>query len=567
MFSGSVSSPSRCYMYSPCCFVPVSYFPDFRSPCARRELPAMPSAMDRFLCHIGPASPDAGICEYFLDPVIHEKGGPYESEALLHCEDAAECFRCSRKKRRTSYAAYPDYPPTYAEIKRARPKKRGCQRLFSLLAHLACCAQSRRRYQVLTRYQYSKQKKPYSAISVHVEQLTAETYDEEDFSGIPDLIEVVRLQASGPTEAARAIRKKLKYGDVHRQLRALTILDGILQNGGNRIQRTILSDGPLLERLRIAAVDPVSDQDVKKKCKDLFGQWMASSKEQPGLEGAKSLYNQLPQKTKPNTQQRREQSKVLRETEAEARTGNTFGDNEDSSPTVLRKQSIPNPVTLSSASTFGTHKKVKKDKKSKQKLPFNLATERPQILNSIAAASVASTNLTNALKLVNRETQRVSDDPEVLKRFETCKQLRRQILRYIQVIETDEFLGGLIHANEELIGALMAFEVLDKSVDDDSDSELEEAQHLSRQSAAAEKSATRDQPPQKPARPLSGLQMPAPPAYSGPGNQWRDKKRVESESESEESEHEDEDEDDPFGDRNQVNTPMHERQGFSFREV
>jgi LAS seventeen-binding protein 5 len=530
--------------------------------------------MDLFLCHISTASPDAGICEYYPDPVVHEKGDPYESQSLLHYEDPEECFKCSRKKRRATYAAYPDCPPTYAEIKRSRPKKRGCQRVFTLLAHLACYAQSRRRFQILTRYRYSKQKKPYSAISVHVERLTVESYDEDDFSGIPDLIEVVRLQVSGPTEAARAIRKKLKYGDVHRQLRALTILDGLLQNGGNRLQRTILADGPLLERLRIAAVDPVSDQEVQKKCKELFGQWMASSKEQPGLEGAKSLYNQLPKKSKPNTQQRREQSKVLRETEEDARQGNIFGDDDDepqtstsppsrrgsTSPSVLRKPS--NPVTLSTASTFGTNKKVKKDKKNKQKLPFNLNTERPKILNCIAASSVASTNLTNALKLVNRETHQVSADPEVLKRFETCKHLRRQILRYIQVIESDEFLGGLIHANEELIGALMAFEVLDKSVDDDSDSELEEAQHLSRQSAAAEKSAMRDLPqsPVKPPRPQAGLQIPAPPKVGG---QWRARKQVESESESEEES----DEDDPFGDRNQVNTPMHERTGFSFREV
>ena len=177
----------------------------------------------------------------------------------------------------------------------------------------------------------------------------------------------------------------------------------------------MLSDGPLLERLRIAAVDSISDQDVQKKCKDLFRQWMASSKEQPGLEGARDLYNQLPKKSKPDTQQRRAQSKVLRETEEDARRENVFGDDEDDdlpasspprdrtpsypSPSVLRKPS--QPAILSPASTFGTNKKVKKDKKSKQKLPFNLATERPKILNCIAASSVASTNLTNALKLVN----------------------------------------------------------------------------------------------------------------------------------------------------------------------
>ena len=70
------------------------------------------------------------------------------------------------------------------------------------------------------------QKKPYSAVTVAIEDLTSEHYEEDDFSGIPDLVEAIKLQATGPAEAARAIRKKLKYGNVHRQIRALTILDG-----------------------------------------------------------------------------------------------------------------------------------------------------------------------------------------------------------------------------------------------------------------------------------------------------------------------------------------------------
>jgi hypothetical protein len=39
--------------------------------------------------------------------------------------------------------------------------------------------------------------------------MTSEQYEEDDLSGIIDLVEVIRIQASGPTEAARAIRKKL----------------------------------------------------------------------------------------------------------------------------------------------------------------------------------------------------------------------------------------------------------------------------------------------------------------------------------------------------------------------
>lgn len=54
-----------------------------------------------------------------------------------------------------------------------------------------------------------KQRKPYSAITVHIDRLTSEQFDEDEIGGIPDLVDVIRLQDSGPTEAARALRKKL----------------------------------------------------------------------------------------------------------------------------------------------------------------------------------------------------------------------------------------------------------------------------------------------------------------------------------------------------------------------
>lgn len=51
--------------------------------------------------------------------------------------------------------------------------------------------------------------KPYTAVTVQIQRLTSEQYEADDMSGIPDLIEVVRIQSGGPTEAARALRKKL----------------------------------------------------------------------------------------------------------------------------------------------------------------------------------------------------------------------------------------------------------------------------------------------------------------------------------------------------------------------
>ncbi|KAF2092260.1 hypothetical protein K490DRAFT_61700 [Saccharata proteae CBS 121410] len=389
-------------------------------------------------------------------------------------------------------------------------------------------------------------KKPYSAVTVQIDRLTSEQYEENDLGGIVDLIEVIRIQDSGPTEAARAIRKKLKYGSVHRQLRALTILDGLIQNAGTRFQRAF-ADEPLLERLRLLARDDMVDPEVKKRCNVLFRQWAVAYKGKPGLERISMLYKQLPQTKRPQPQH----SKVIKETEAEAETPAS-----PTSPTVPKHRSTPSVTTTitggssahkpthspttsgHSSSFFGS--KDKKDKKTKH-AKFNLEKEKPQLLETIASASVASTNLMNALQLINREQQRVSENAEVVKRFEQCKILRRQILRYIQLIDSDQWIGSLISANDELVKALMAYEIMDKSIDDDSDSDAEE--YAGRSPITSTGSSNVDA--------LAGLDLnaaapPKPPRPGGAGKQ-----RAE-ESESEPEEEEDEDEDDPFADRNAV---------------
>jgi hypothetical protein len=133
-------------------------------------------------------------------------------------------------------------------------------------------------------------------------------------------------------------------------------------------------------------------------------------------------------------------------------------------------------------STYDSSKKKKKDKKSKKSKPFNLEAEKDQMTRHIAEASIAATNLTNTLQTINRERERISENQLAVQRFEACKQLRRKILRYIHLVESEQYLGSLLHANDELVTALMTFEQLDRSIDADSDSddELAEQAHLYR---------------------------------------------------------------------------------------
>ncbi|KAH8789013.1 VHS domain-containing protein [Hyaloscypha sp. PMI_1271] len=401
-------------------------------------------------------------------------------------------------------------------------------------------------------------KKPYSAVTVAVEQLTSERFEEDDLSGIPDLVEAIKLQATGPAEAARAIRKKLKYGNVHRQLRALTLLDGLIQNAGSRFQRTF-ADEMLLERLRVCGTADLSDPLVRDKCKVLFRQWAVEYKNVRGLEQIAGLYKELPRRKQVVTQ---DKSKVLRETEQ-----NPFEDDEEETPPPA-----PAPVASHSRSTslatgqsasprsstpsfFSSSTKSKKDKKKKKGKAFNLEEEKEAMKSTIAEASVASTNLLNALKLINREKEQISENKSAVHHFEICKLLRRKILRYIQHVEAEQWLGALLHANDELVTALMTFEQLDRSIDADSDSddELAEQQHIYK--VMSEKGKEHDTTQQ-----LAGLHI----SGKGPSPEARPPPPPRPvvqplEEDEDEDDFEEEDENDPFADRNAVTTPKVER--------
>lgn len=100
------------------------------------------------------------------------------------------------------------------ELRKSRPYKR-CDETSvprcSVDLYRPCPFCLYRYLRIRLRLWVQKQRKPYSAITVQIDRLTSEQYDENDLGGIVDLIEVIRIQDSGPSEAARAIRKKL-YG-------------------------------------------------------------------------------------------------------------------------------------------------------------------------------------------------------------------------------------------------------------------------------------------------------------------------------------------------------------------
>jgi hypothetical protein len=149
---------------------------------------------------------------------------------------------------------------------------------------------------------------------------------------------------------------------------------------------------------------------------------------------------ELPRRKQVVTQ---DKSKVLRETEQNPFEAEEDNDEEPESPAPphsrqvsvaqLSRTSTPPPSFFSSQSSPTATKKSKKDKKGGKKKgkAFNLEAEKDAMKNCIAESSVASTNLLNALKLINRERERISDNQNALQQFDFCKLLRRKILRYV----------------------------------------------------------------------------------------------------------------------------------------
>ena len=128
-----------------------------------------------------------------------------------------------------------------------------------------------------------------------------------------------------------------------------------------------------------------------------------------------------------------------------------------------------------SSSTRQTQKKTKSDTKSLNKSssykPINFDKESHLITQTIAASQQSATNLTNALKRLNRETHHPEDDPQIQQLYRQCRKLRKDVLIYIQRTESEEWIGTLINANEELVQSLEHYEKALKPVEQDSDSD------------------------------------------------------------------------------------------------
>jgi hypothetical protein len=396
---------------------------------------------------------------------------------------------------------------------------------------------------------------PQTSITVKINQLSKAHFNEdlEDDSlelRISDLIHLIKIQPNtGAVEAARAIRKKVKYGEhADDQLLALQILELLVLNGGTTIGGVIARDDKLNELLRaivkghaLMGNDNTYPGKVISRARAMALGWRYELAELSGFEPFSKLYVAIPRAKRVS----------------ESRPGHSVGIESDSgfaaTPSTPRipppRPKGKSPFTPGEYSTKQTDparkQKKKKKKKSKYggiiyadeqyKIPqINYGVEAPKIRSLLSDCHTHATALDNSLTALARDESPL-DNPKTSKEFEKCRAIRHKILRYLQfvgagdeankskeVLEMDEeFLGSLIGANEKLVQVFKRFDHLcgyteenpapnydeddsDESFystedeEDEDDEELRDVHNKLQQVTVG--SSTKSPPPQRPAK-------------------------------------------------------------------
>ncbi|GAA6008923.1 hypothetical protein JCM11491_003836 [Sporobolomyces phaffii] len=322
--------------------------------------------------------------------------------------------------------------------------------------------------------------KPRSSVSALIDILCLDKYDEDSYEGITEIVESINIQDTGPSEASRAIRKKLKYSDVHGQLRALTILKALVENCGPKFQSTFANER-LVERIKVSAGDPHTDDRVKKKIASVLASWHRQFKDDPRMQLVAGMYKTCgfgaaraaqAQRSAATEAYEREQARYEREAAERA---------ERKAAEQRARQAEKDRAAKEKADKA----KRKQQGTRTRRPPFNFELEKPKILASVGQGTQSAQALINALQHVNREKESVKTNARVQECLEKAKVDRKVVVRYIQLVDADEsgeFIGSLIATNEQIVNAVQLYDRMSKPVELDSDDEaIEEAKRLATQ--------------------------------------------------------------------------------------
>ncbi|KAI0655211.1 hypothetical protein C8Q70DRAFT_1047594 [Cubamyces menziesii] len=307
-------------------------------------------------------------------------------------------------------------------------------------------------------YSAFNREKPHSSITEWVEILTSSNYEDEAYDGIPELVDAINIQATGPAEASRAIRKKIKHGNPHQQYRALVVLKATVENGGHNFQ-TSFADHQLTDALKNLAADPATDHKVKKKLASVLAAWHLQFKDDPSMTLVANLYKQCKvAQTNRVSMDRRAVDNVNAGLGLDAE----YLERKRKEEEARKKKEEEKRKAKEEKERRKREEEERRRKPKTKRKPFNFEEEKPQILTAIANASQAASNLVNAMTLVNTEQEKLETNERVQECLNKVKQARKQIVRYIQLVENEDMIGVLIETNDRIIAALENYDLLTK---------------------------------------------------------------------------------------------------------
>lgn len=335
--------------------------------------------------------------------------------------------------------------------------------------------------------------KPFTSITVKINQLTtpnrnADLEDDSIELSMENLLELIKIQQSGAVEAARAIRKKIKYGTpVSLQILALNLLELLVLNGGPKVGSVIASDDRLTDLLKTvisghgrSGLGGNYESEVVQRVRELAVGWKSEFRDLDGYKGFANLWKSIPKKS--SGRLRATSSAGHSYTASEVEEDHSFHPSEGHI-SRFGDWALPPPRPTTASPYGGDGEKTKKKKKRRGKdhiryadenfkIPqINYKLEAPKIRSTIAECHTHTTGLENAL-LALPEGADVLDDAKAAAEFEKCRKIRRRVLQYLQFVGAgdsstkskevlaldDEFLGSLIVANDQLVEAFKAFD-------------------------------------------------------------------------------------------------------------
>ncbi|GAA5822093.1 hypothetical protein JCM11251_004855 [Rhodosporidiobolus azoricus] len=322
--------------------------------------------------------------------------------------------------------------------------------------------------------------KPRSSVSALIDILCLPRYEEDELDGVPELVESINLQPqTGPTEASRAIRKKLKYSDTHGQIRALTLLNALVENCGTRFQTTFANER-LVDRIKLMAGDPHTEEKVKRKLMRTLKGWAIHFKDDPKMQLVAGLYKscgggQIAQASRSAATEAYEAQQARYERESAARAERKEAE---------RRAREAEKERAAKEKADKARRKEQERGGGRKRPPFNFEQEKPKMMAAVGQGTQAAQALIMALQRVNRQKESVTTNPRVQECLEKAKNDRKQLIRYIQLVTNSEkdtegeYIGTLLATNEQIINAVHLYDRMCKPHDLDSDDEGSDAEAI-----------------------------------------------------------------------------------------